>query len=315
MNKSVLLTITFNIVTLFSVSAQDATAAAAETVKKSSPLDWSFNNVGLIMAAMITLLAIFVLIKVLNSLMEIQRMNFIKEHGIEVAKEANMLQPTSFWGGLYKRLTRATPITQEQAIDLGHDYDGIRELDNSLPPWWVYMFYITIVFAGIYLWWYHWSDKGQGQIQEYEYAMEEGEKVKVAYLSKMADAINETNVVVLSDASALNEGKTTFKTYCAACHLETGGGSVGPNLTDDYWIHGGGIKNIFKTIKYGVPTKGMISWKDQLRPSEMQKVASYITTLHGTNPPGGKAPQGEIYKEGEAAAPNPAAADTTSVTK
>lgn len=287
-------------------------AAAKEVTKTSAALDWSFYNVGLILAAMITALAILFLIKVLNTLMEVQRINFIKEHGMEVAKEANLLQPQSFWTGIYKRLTKATPIAQEQNIDLGHDYDGIRELDNSLPPWWVYMFYITIVFAGIYLYWYHFSDKGQGQLQEYEYAMEEGEKVKAAYMSKMADAINEANVTALTDATALNEGKTIFKTYCAACHLETGGGSVGPNLTDDYWIHGGGIKNLFKTVKFGVPEKGMISWKEQLRPSEMQKVTSYILTLHGTNPPVAKAPQGDIYKEGSDAA---TVVDTTAAIK
>ena len=287
-------------------------AAAKEVTKTSAALDWSFYNVGLILAAMITALAILFLIKVLNTLMEVQRINFIKEHGMEVAKEANLLQPQSFWTGIYKRLTKAIPIAQEQNIDLGHDYDGIRELDNSLPPWWVYMFYITIVFAGIYLYWYHFSDKGQDQLQEYEYAMEEGEKVKAAYMSKMADAINEANVTALTDATALNEGKTIFKTYCAACHLETGGGSVGPNLTDDYWIHGGGIKNLFKTVKFGVPEKGMISWKEQLRPSEMQKVTSYILTLHGTNPPVAKAPQGEIYKEGSETT---TVVDTTSAIK
>ena len=134
--------------------------------------------------------------------------------------------------------------------------------------------------------------------------------MKDAYLAKMADAINENSVTAATAAADLDAGKTAFKTYCAACHLESGAGSVGPNLTDEYWIHGGGIKNVFKTIKYGVPEKGMISWKDQLRPSEMKNVASYILTLQGTNPPGAKAAQGDVWKE-ESAAATPAAADTT----
>lgn len=289
--------------------AQDNAAAAAP--EQANKLNWAYHNIFLLLSALIVILTLAMLYRVMGLMIETQRARFIKEHGIEAAEKANMLQAESLWSKLYKSLTKATPIEKEQDIDMGHNYDGIRELDNSLPPWWVWMFYLTILFSGVYMWWYHWSSNGADQIKEYEMAMEEGQKVKDAYLAKMADAINENTVTVSDVAADLEAGKLTYKTYCVACHLESGAGSVGPNLTDDYWIHGGGIKNIFKTIKYGVPAKGMISWKEQLRPSEMRNVGSYILTLQGTNPPGGKEPQGEIWKEDAASAPTGPAADTT----
>jgi cytochrome c oxidase cbb3-type subunit 3 len=296
--------------TVVGAIAQDAAAAeAAAPAQQANLSNWAYNNIFLILAALIVILTLLMLYRVMGLMIDMQRARFIQEHGLEAAEKANMLQPESVWTRFLKSLTNATPLEKEQDIDLGHDYDGIRELDNSLPPWWVWMFYITILFSGVYLWWYHWSSNGIDQIKEYEIAIEEGQKVKDAYLAKMADAINENTVTASTAAADLDAGKTTFKTYCAACHLETGAGSVGPNLTDAYWIHGGGIKNVFKTIKYGVPAKGMISWKDQLRPSEMKNVASYILTLQGTNPPNPKEPQGDIWKE-EAAA-TPATTDTT----
>lgn len=271
---------------------------AANTNETKAVLKWSFSNVMVIAALIISVMALIVLYRVFNLLFDLNRQHFIEKYGIEVSKEARIFEKQPFFKNIYKRLTKATPVAQESTIDLGHNYDGIRELDNSLPPWWVYMFYITIFFAAVYLWNYHYKTGKTNQYDEYAVQMDEGEKVKSAYLAKVADAINENNVVAITDSKKIAEGKTTFNTLCKACHLETGGGSVGPNLTDDYWIHGGGIKNIFKTIKYGVPTKGMISWQEQLRPSDIQNVASYILTLRGTNPPNPKAPQGDLYKEG-----------------
>ena len=311
MTKRYIFTIGVLFSTVVGAIAQDAAAAEATAPAQNADLsDWAYNNIFLILAALIAILTLLMLYRVMGLMIDMQRARFIQEHGLEAAEKANMLQPESVWKRFYKSLTKATPLEKEQDIDLGHDYDGIRELDNALPPWWVWMFYLTILFSGVYLWWYHWSSNGIDQIKEYEMAMEEGQKVKDAYLAKMADAINENTVTAATASADLDAGKATFKTYCAACHLETGAGNVGPNLTDEYWIHGGGIKNVFKTIKYGVPAKGMISWKDQLRPSEMKNVASYILTLQGTNPPNPKEPQGEIWKEDTAAA-TPAATDTT----
>lgn len=310
MTKRYIFTIGVLFSTVVGAIAQDAAAAETAAPAQDANLNWAYNNIFLILAALIVILTLLMLYRVMGLMIDMQRARFIQEHGLEAAEKANMLQPESVWTRFVKSLTNATPLEKEQDIDLGHDYDGIRELDNALPPWWVWMFYITILFSGVYLWWYHWSSNGINQAKEYELAMEEGQKVKDAYLAKMADAINENTVTAATASADLDAGKATFKTYCAACHLETGAGNVGPNLTDEYWIHGGGIKNIFKTIKYGVPAKGMISWKDQLRPSEMKNVASYILTLQGTNPPNPKEPQGDIWKE-DAAAATPAATDTT----
>jgi cytochrome c oxidase cbb3-type subunit 3 len=205
-------------------------------------------------------------------------------------------------------LTKAVPVEKEAAIQFEHEYDGIRELDNVLPPWWVWMFYTTIIFSVVYLIHYHISPikalekigfvgPGVGQEELYKMEMEQAEKEKQAYLAQLANKVNEENVTALTDEYEIKQGKEIFLTNCATCHGKEAQGDAGPNLTDDYWLHGGGIKNIFKTIKYGVPEKGMIAWESQLSPKQIQQVASYILTLRGTNPPGAKEPQGELWKE------------------
>jgi cytochrome c oxidase cbb3-type subunit 3 len=208
-----------------------------------------------------------------------------------------------FWTRLRKKYWEdAVPIDREGEIILHHDYDGIRELDNRLPPWWVNMFALTIVYGLGYMIYYHWGGSGATQVQEYEQEVAIAKKEIALALAGKANAVDESNVVALTETGQLGEGELIFKGNCVACHGQKGEGGVGPNFTDEYWLHGGGIKNVFKTIKYGVPEKGMISWQSQLRPSDMQKVASYILTLKGTNPPNPKAPQGVIWTE--AAAPD-----------
>lgn len=187
-------------------------------------------------------------------------------------------------------LTKSIPIELEHKIMLSHNYDGIQELDNSLPPWWVAMFYMSIAFGAVYFWFYH--IQGAGNVMEQEYLtelVEAEEKMKL-----MANRVDENSVELLSDMEKIKSGEAIYAKNCVACHGKIGEGGVGPNLTDNFWIHGGDIKSVFKTIKYGVPTKGMIPWQAQLSPAQIQEVASYITTLKGTNPPNGKEPQGEM---------------------
>ncbi|MFA3782304.1 cbb3-type cytochrome c oxidase N-terminal domain-containing protein [Melioribacteraceae bacterium 4301-Me] len=193
-------------------------------------------------------------------------------------------------------LTKSTPIEKEQEILMKHDYDGIRELDNKIPPWFNLLFYGTILFSIIYMLKYHvFSD---GKIQETEYKIEmEQANLQKHILTESGALITEETVTLLTDAASLQEGKEIFTKNCVSCHGPEGGGLVGPNLTDDYWIHGGGIKNIFKTIKYGVPQKGMISWQTQLDPKKIQEVASYVISLHGTNPSNAKPPEGQKWVE------------------
>lgn len=186
-------------------------------------------------------------------------------------------------------------IEQEHEIILNHNYDGIQELDNKLPPWWVYMFYATIVFGVIYLVRFEvFSDYDQAE--EYEIAVAKA-KIEIEEWKKTAkDLVNVNTVTLLTDASDLKIGKTIFKERCVACHKSDGGGGIGPNLTDNHWILGGGIKNVFNTISEGGRSgKGMVPWKTELKPSEMAQVASYVLSLQGTTPVDPKAAEGEIW--------------------
>lgn len=193
-------------------------------------------------------------------------------------------------------ITRSAPIEKEADIMLDHDFDGIRELDNRVPPWFSWLFYVTIIFAVIYLLNYHVFQASPLQDEEYQMQVKEAEAQRTA-LVKSGAFLNEETVTLLTDPASLDAGKQIFTTNCIACHAADGGGLVGPNLTDDYWIHGGGIKNIFKTIKYGVTAKGMIAWQSQLNPKQMQEVASYVISLHGTKPANPKQPEGTIWKD------------------
>jgi cytochrome c oxidase cbb3-type subunit III len=203
------------------------------------------------------------------------------------------------------------PIEEEYKIDTGHSYDGIRELDNVIPPWFTTAFLLTIVFGIGYLYRYHIAKSAPLQIEEYQAAVALADLRHDEYLKTQASNIDESNVALMTGAD-LDAGKKTFVTLCAACHKTDGGGMVGPNLTDDYWIHGGSLQSIFKTVKYGVPDKGMISWKDQLTPAQMAQVSNYILTLKGTNPPDAKEKQGVLYvPEAEAAPVDSTAAKAT----
>lgn len=188
-------------------------------------------------------------------------------------------------------LTDAVSIENENEILLDHDYDGIHELDNNLPPWWLYGFYITIFAAIGYMWYYFDADNrlvgANEYVAELQIAKEEAEL--------RGSSIDENSVKLLTSEADLAAGSDLYNTHCVACHTPTGGGSVGPNLTDEYWIHGGGIKNVFNTIKVGVVEKGMASWESVLSPTDMQKVASFVLSLQGTNPEGGKAPEGDKW--------------------
>lgn len=221
-----------------------------------------------------------------------------KAQGLDAPPVVEQVKEPSLWSKLSSRLSDAVPVEKEKQILMDHDYDGIRELDNNLPPWWLYGFYLSIVVAIFYIGYYHFSANAKSSAEEYELEMKQAAVLVSAYRARFASKVDESNLVALVEETELAEGQTIFLKNCIACHLETGGGSpisVGPNLTDEYWLHGGGIKNVYATIKYGVPEKGMIAWKAQLSPLDMHKVASYIMTLADTNPPNAKAPQGERW--------------------
>ena len=274
--------------------------AGAAMFEMSDGLFWI-----LVIADAFLLMVLLGMIYNLNSLIKSLRTSEVEE---EVEEES---VAESIWTGA---LSGAVAIDEEKDILMDHEYDGIMELDNKLPPWWLYMFYFTIGFVVVYLGYYQFSD-GPSQLEEYNTEMALAEEQKAAFLASAANNIDESNVELLADASSLANGKEKFETLCVACHAKSGGSTqtppgVGPNLTDEYWIHGGGIENIFKTIKYGVPAKGMIAWESQLSPKQMQEVASYIISLEGTNPENAKEPQGEVWAEEASEEAAPAPSDT-----
>ncbi|RYY14567.1 MAG: c-type cytochrome [Chitinophagaceae bacterium] len=242
----------------------------------------------------IELLVIMVLLLQLRSI--------IKKEKTVVENPVPAFFHVAAWKKIWGRLNAFRPREREPELDLGHDYDGIRELDNRLPPWWLYGFYLTIIVAALYLWRYHVAESAPLSIGEYDLAMQKAAGEHEAYLKRSASLVDENTVTMLSDAEALIAGKKIFEINCAACHGKSGEGTVGPNLTDDYWMHGGSIQDIFKSIKYGWSEKGMKSWKDDLSPVQIAQISTYIKTLTGTNPPNAKEKQGELYKEEESSA-------------
>ncbi|NMH86734.1 cbb3-type cytochrome c oxidase N-terminal domain-containing protein [Flavivirga algicola] len=206
----------------------------------------------------------------------------------------------------YTKLLGQKPLEEEGEIILDHNYDGIKELDNNLPPWWLYGFYISIVFAAIYLLKYH-VFNGDNQFDELETELAEAKTAIEAYKKTAKNLVDINTVTLLTEASDLSAGKSIFETNCVACHMADGGGGIGPNLTDQNWILGGGIKNVFKTVSEGGRSgKGMIAWKQQLKPLQIAQVASYVLTLQGTTPANPKAPEGDVWldENAETAAEN-----------
>lgn len=209
----------------------------------------------------------------------------------------------SFFANIWEKMNKFQPMEKEADIDTGHSYDGIRELDNITPPWFTAGFAISILFAIGYLWVYHVSKSAPNQLQEYQAEMAVAEEERKAFLASQANLVDETNVTYLSDAGDLAAGKKIFDASCQACHRADLGGAIGPNLTDEYWIHGGSVNDVFALIKYGAQAKGMMPWKDEYSPAQIAQVTSYILSMKGSNPPGAKEAQGDLY--------NPETATTT----
>ena len=222
------------------------------------------------------------------------------------AEEALPFTETQFYKNIVNKLTRSTAVEQEKDVLLDHDYDGIKELDNVLPPWWVGLFYVCIIFGVIYF--VRFEVYGDYSQEEEFLADMKKEDEKVAeYLKTAPDQMNVDKVTLLTDAPALAEGKKIFESNCVACHRADAGGAIGPNLTDENWILGGGIKKVFTTITEGGRSgKGMVAWKESLKPTEIQKVASYVLSLQGSNPkePKPTEPEAKPWKE-EGAATTP----------
>ena len=266
--------------------------------EKPAILEYPITQFFMLMVLLI-LIAIELILKSIENIM-FQTLNEDAKERYLAAK-ADSWQWT--WGKkVWEKLTGNKPIEKEGEIILDHNYDGIKELDNDLPPWWVYMFYATIVFAVVYLVRFHIYDD-YDQALEYEQEVAAANLAIEEYKKTAKDLVDATTVVLLTDAADLSAGKAIFESTCVACHMADGGGGIGPNLTDDHWILGGGIKNVFNTISEGGRDgKGMVSWKQTLKPVEMAQVASYVLTFQGTTPANPKAPEGDVWVDKNAPA-------------
>ncbi len=269
-------------------SAETAAAAPVLSISGIAVNDY-YAMIAFIIFELIIIFALSIYIRILTKVI---RGKYDEEDAL-----ATDTKRSWFWD----KFNAAVPIEKEKDLLLDHNYDGIQELDNSLPPWWKYGFYLTIIVGIIYVYRFHFSGDGLSQLEEYNVEMQKGEDDKAAYLAKAGNNVDENTVTLLTDAASIGEGKDLYSKNCVACHLPDGGGIVGPNLTDDYWLHGGGIKDIFKTIKYGWQDKGMKSWKDDFSAKQIQELASFVKSLKGTKPAAPKAPQGELYIEAAAA--------------
>ncbi len=223
--------------------------------------------------------------------------------GIDKATEGEE-KPRTLWD----RFNNFVSLEDEAKLDVGHSYDGIRELDNATPSWFTITFAASIVIAIIYLYQFNISGSIPRQEDELAAEMRDAQKVQDELAKKEGNSIDENTVTMLG-AADIASGTKLFAANCSPCHGDKGQGVVGPNLTDDYWLHGGSIKDVFKTIKYGYPDKGMKSWKDDFSAKQIAQIASYIESIHGTNPPGAKEKQGELYKADAPAATTNATAD------
>ncbi len=266
---------------LILVMALTGSMAMAQT---SDELTITQKDLLLFMSVTVAILAIVVFVYFLYMVDLLKRLMFKNEQ-----EEAERLafDQQGFW----QKMFQMKPLAYQRS--LAHNYDGIEELDNPTPPWFMFLFYTTIGFGLIYMVYYHVLGDGNIQVREYEQQEILAKADYEKYIQKAAGLINESNVTALSDDKSLTVGRELFDANCVACHGSSGEGKVGPNLTDEYWIHGGKLKDIFHIINEGVPQKGMIAWKKQLNPIQVQQLTSYIVKLKGTNPPNPKEPQGD----------------------
>lgn len=290
--KKFFITLSLLVLTLPLAFGQDAAAAAPATSFLDDPLLPFYIVVGFIfIIALLVLTVAAYMLRVLNIMARQAEKERAEKLGIPYVEAPSM------WQRLWDQWNALKPLEKEADIMLDHNYDGIRELDNHLPPWWKWLFYFTIGFAAVYLMVFDVFNTLPTQLQEYDnevaYAQQQALKRQA---SNPVAAIDENSVEATNDALALADGKQTFLTTCASCHRKDGGGDIGPNLTDEYWLHGGTIKDVFKVVRHGVAGTNMIAWEGVISPEKMKNVASYVLTLQGSNPANPKKPQGDLFK-------------------
>ena len=248
----------------------------------------------------LTVIVIVLLIVVSGYMIKVLNMITRQTEEGKALKLGVALAPSpGWWERFTQRMNASVPLENEKDIELDHNYDGIKELDNYLPPWWKWLFYGTIAWAAIYVVVFHFSNSLPLSIEEYknELALAEEQAIKLKAAQPQA-TIDESTLQFTHDEGVINKGKTVFTTNnCGSCHRNDGGGNaIGPNLTDEFWLHGGDVKNVFITIKNGVVEKGMPAWGKAMSPENVRDVTFYVLSLQGTKPPAAKAAQGELFK-------------------
>ncbi len=275
---------------------------AQESAPTESQSFWndSINHPMLPLYLVTALVFVVFLLVMIVAIYIIQVLNLVVRKAAEekAAREGKVYVAQPGWGeSFWQRVNASVPLTKEKTIELDHNYDGIRELDNHLPPWWKWLFYGTIAWGVVYLIVYHVTDSLPLSIQEYENQVASAEEAKLKHLASQPSAvIDENTLEFTADVDLIANGKKAFSmNNCQSCHRADGGGNViGPNLTDAYWLHGGSVKEIYVTVKNGVVEKGMPAWGKAMSPKDVRDVTFYVISLQGTNPPDPKAPQGSL---------------------
>ncbi len=172
--------------------------------------------------------------------------------------------------------------------------DGIQEYDNPMPSWWVAMFYATIIFGVVYLFWVHLLGKStlETELKRDQDRYAELRTKRASLQGAAAASFDER----AKDPQLIASGKEVFSLNCSPCHGAAGEGVVGPNLADKFWLNGSTPGDIVNVISKGVPAKGMVAWETILGIDKIEAVAAFVMSLQGTNPPNGKAPEGEEAK-------------------
>jgi cytochrome c oxidase cbb3-type subunit 3 len=267
--------------------AQDAATAPATAAATAAPASSGISSLEFIMGITVVLTEAIVIFLMLIRIWALINTIYPPK---QAKQRMNVELPRWF-----DKFNESVAVEKEADIMLDHDYDGIKELDNQLPPWWKYGFLVTIVWAFGYLFYYHVMEAAPLSAGEYANEMEAAKLAKEAYMRTVKNNVDENTITF--DKSYVDAGQKIFTENCVACHGSKGEGGVGPNLTDGFWIHGGKINDVFKTVKYGWPANGMKSWQADLSATQIAQVVCYVKSINGTNPPNPKAPQGEPYNE------------------
>jgi cytochrome c oxidase cbb3-type subunit 3 len=293
---------TFILISLFLLNAFSSSAAednVSASVQHVSGGTIPNTTVLIVLAGVLVLFfAALALLKAAKTLEYIQKnpQILIAEQKVRLLEYEDWASAKKMQPSIWTKLMGLRPISEEKDIAMEHEFDGIVELNNPTPGWFMTMFYGTIIFAVGYMLYYHVFDYGPLQDEEYAIEMQHAKIDKDKYLASAAGSMDENSVKIDQDKGVLSAGQALYNANCVACHGDKAQGVVGPNLTDEYWLHGGKVSAVFKTIKYGVTDKGMISWEKTMTPKQIAEVTNYLISLKGSKPANPKPPQGE--KEG-----------------